>query len=306
VISSDKEDKPNQAALKISRLFFKRFENRMFLFGELLKDHSKSEIEEFSLKIDEITQGVPKPSKPPSDIPERFIPERVDPLVKTLKRGSPEYQELYKQFALDGIDVLVSVDGKRSLRDIQDLLGLTLERVREIVVFALNKKMLRGLLLRQESPPHQSDLYQVSNPLKTDEFLKDYPGENTIDPPSPRDVDARVFDGGSGVSSDPPVRPTASRPSMPPTGNGFPLTNDPFARILGDKVIQFCFVCGDPLNLESFDGDSISLSKEQIQCNHCGAIYHEKCVRENSRFSKKKYKCPQCRHKGKGSDANDF
>ncbi len=287
VISSDKEDEPGDIVHKISDLFIKTFENRMFLFGELLREYSLDEVSRFNLHVDKITQRTPKPTKPTYELPDQFIPERIGPLVKTLKRGSPEYKELFQEFGIDGIDVLISIDGRRSLTDIQNLLSMGMQKIKAITTYALRKKMLRTIIFPQDPSPPDTNAFEKHNspPVKESANLCQ---DNPFPDPELNSADLNI-----------PLAPEFPSIQSSPSDH----IQDPDF-LLGDlipedKVIQFCFVCGNPLNIPIQTDLLPTITREYIQCGSCRAIYHEKCLRRKGIFNKNKYTCPQCNHKGK-------
>lgn len=140
VASDDKTGSEGKELLKIiEKEFFKRFERKLYLFSEMLRE--TPEVLAFQHFVDTLVEKInAKPMvllevKLGEEL-ENIYPKRLCNMIELLRRGSRIREEIMKRFGLNGLDVLSIADGTRSIVEISNIVGLTPTRTLEIVEYA--------------------------------------------------------------------------------------------------------------------------------------------------------------------------
>ncbi len=75
-------------------------------------------------------------------VSKRLILIRTDSMLPILTRGSPLRLELESKFGLDGIDVIVAIDGKTDLETIADNTNVPMMKVVKIIEYGITKELI--------------------------------------------------------------------------------------------------------------------------------------------------------------------
>ncbi|MHA1838538.1 MAG: hypothetical protein ACTSVM_06975 [Candidatus Ranarchaeia archaeon] len=140
VVSSDKTEDNSYLLRTIRDKFFKQFENRYYLLGDLLRETS-DEVKQFKASVDSFLRKLQSDASK-EDIPYSLVPARSGSLIQILTRGTPFREKLIERFGIDGIDVIIAVDGHRSIRELANITNVSIKKVLAIVRFGLESKVL--------------------------------------------------------------------------------------------------------------------------------------------------------------------
>jgi len=140
VASDDKTGSEGKELLKIiEKEFFKRFERRLVLFSDMLRE--TPEVLAFQHFVDALVEKINARPTVLVEIElgkelENIYPKRLCSITELLKRGSRIRETVMKKFGLEGLDVLSIADGTRNILEIAEIVGLSPTRILEIIEYA--------------------------------------------------------------------------------------------------------------------------------------------------------------------------